>query len=403
MLINEITTTLPDGNSGSVGQFKDDSKKMYMLFDKIKLVKDKTYTFSIWIKSVENDSSMIVYEGTDDVSIYDLEADEWIKIEHTFKSNGKALNLEYEVGEYLIYQGQLEEGDTATEWEFSTADLNEAMAKTYTKATQTSTMFSWLVDDNFSQTNVQLSAEAYIVASKYIKLKGDNIELDGDTKIGDGFTLTADNIDVNSLFAKEINTKMFKLIAEKGIDKSNIQMDDAVLFDVTEYPEGGGAFTKARFYLSKDGASLFSNGDIVITASGAGNSVVIGSDVKFNQNIDFGDTWQNLAINSVFTENDTFEQGGIACKKIANHVFLTISVAKTARFQSQIKVATLPEGYRPKKQIWFETACTGNRRARWRIYTAGDVYLENVYNGDGTADTTTTGLIFAGHTDFWID
>ena len=85
-----------------------------------------------------------------------------------------------------------------------TVEYQDFAEQTRTEFEQSAEKFSWLVADNFSESNVMLSAEAYTAIANNIVLQGNRIILDGDTTVTEGFTLTADNLDVNSIFAQDI-------------------------------------------------------------------------------------------------------------------------------------------------------------------------------------------------------
>ncbi len=92
--------------------------------------------------------------------------------------------------------------------EVSKSSSYEAAKEANTKITevkQTADKINWLVKSGTSESNMQLTDKTYNLMAENITLKGDHIQLDGDTTIGDGFKLMAGNIDVDNLFAQDIN------------------------------------------------------------------------------------------------------------------------------------------------------------------------------------------------------
>lgn len=201
---------LPNGEVGTCGYFSDNKNEMYMLFADVIYNKDDMYTFCIDIKPEQSGSILsIISGGIPSKGVFNLTANAWNHVSFTLESDGNDLNIELTPGAYYVWHGQLISGEEEKDWTPNLSETPQIAQQTRTEYLQTAEMFSWLVSDNFSETNVELSADAYKVASENIILSGSNIQLDGNTTIGSGFLLTADNIDVNSIFAQEITATQF--------------------------------------------------------------------------------------------------------------------------------------------------------------------------------------------------
>lgn len=201
---------LPNGEVGTCGYFSDNKNEMYMLFTDVIYNKGDMYTFCIDIKPEQSGSILsVISGGIPSQGVFNLTANVWNHVAFTLESDGNDLNIELIPGAYYVWHGQLISGEEEKDWTPNLSETPQIAQQTRTEYLQTAEMFSWLVSDNFSETNVELSADAYRVASENIILSGSNIQLDGNTTIGSGFVLTADNIDVNSIFAQEITATQF--------------------------------------------------------------------------------------------------------------------------------------------------------------------------------------------------
>ncbi|MGN0164740.1 MAG: tail fiber domain-containing protein [Lachnospiraceae bacterium] len=149
----------------------------------------------------------------------------------------------------------------SSSYEAAKAAYNKAV-NAYSKAEQTDKEFSWLVADDYSESNVKLSSKAYEVMADNIILNGANIQLDGDTIIGEGFKLSADNIDVIDLAALNATIAGFTIEGNTLsciVDNLDLFTDNPQLYFATgtETPsEYGYSVISSNIELYQQGATI---------------------------------------------------------------------------------------------------------------------------------------------------
>jgi len=184
------------------------------------------FTISYWIKgsgkaNVELDGQVILETQV---------SDEWKKVTKTFDATkNDEVVFSLASGEYYIYQAQIERGNIATDYEEAPEDV-ETTYKTLLSITadgimtevsqkigaqdekisqigQTADLIYLVVKQGSTESKIELTPEVISAIADTIVLKGNHIQLDGDTTVGQGFVLSADHINTNNLIAKMLLVK----------------------------------------------------------------------------------------------------------------------------------------------------------------------------------------------------
>ncbi len=110
--------------------------------------------------------------------------------------------------------------------------------------------------------------------------------------------------------------------------------------------------------------------------------------------------WKNLTLATGVKEGTLC--GTPQYRKIGNHVFIRGSISFTLS-DSTFIFATLPETYRPKNIIYRMCSTGGNRIARLGVRADGSMFIDWIFNLNGTTKFTGSITWLDINIDFFID
>lgn len=213
-VIEEITTTLPDGTDGKCGIISLTAVSSLKL-ENVTEIGEK-YTFSIYVKTDADCEKYILGAK------YNFKAGQWIRIMHKFDADNTYFQLTLPDGTFYLYKAQLEKGTVVTDWHINTDDIEDLLNEC------TTAIGEWCHENDMTF-------------------------IDGG-KIATG-TVTAQQINVNDLFAQNIKaTGTIEGITLKG---SSGEFTEEFRVCI---PEHYGGEEVSYFILCDDGAIKIGSG-----------------------------------------------------------------------------------------------------------------------------------------------
>ena len=338
-MVNElITTVLPDGNTGQCRALHENSTPIAIAINDILEIGEK-YTFSIFVKAYTSGSSGQC--GVNQNSTMIAYTDQWTHIQIPFEAISTDLQVVFTAG-VCVYKAKLEKGSVATVWNYSEADKELFM--------QTQGIGQWCFQNDITK-------------------------IDGG-KIATG-TITADKIDVNNLFAKNITATGIFNIDYSTTDRYGNIYSTRIIND-----RGNGL--KLEAVLERPNWGETHVGSLEIQPRGVEIVGTVNSD-----NI-YDDYWHDVNYASEFECYNSSDIGAeYTC--VNGQVFIR-GIAKpkatiTGGYTTHT-LFTLPEGYRPSKPLQF--LCQGSIHYIWllTIGTNGVVSFSRYRDGNGFVNAT---------------
>lgn len=110
--------------------------------------------------------------------------------------------------------------------------------------------------------------------------------------------------------------------------------------------------------------------------------------------------WKTLSLNSGISVGSLC--GTPSYKKVGHKVYIRGGISFTAQGTNTIMVCTIPSAIKPTHSIYKMTSLSGHRLARIGVSTGGNLFIDWVFNIDGTACTSNIRWLDI-NISFWID
>lgn len=187
--IEQSTMRSPSGKGEICAKIIVDDITTPFVFHGVTTV-DELYTLSFHVYSESTGSVAI---GSDS---FDTES-KWKYCTSEFTASGEDLRLYFTTtGIYYLYETKLESGNKATDWTPAPEDTTDDINSVKAIATQTSTMFNWLVEGNADdKTSLTLT-------STMAELIADKLVIKDST--GSSTIISGGKMDIDKIFAREI-------------------------------------------------------------------------------------------------------------------------------------------------------------------------------------------------------
>lgn len=273
-VLDQLIINSPSGKDEICAKFSINDTTTPFVFHDIVEIGEK-YAFSFYVRS-DSEGSIKIFDNDYETN------NSWDKKEIFFIANEENLSVLFnEIGTYYFYNTQLETGNKVTDWKPAIEDTQIQINKIETTATQTATMFNWLVEGNADdKTSLTLtSTMAELIADKLV-IKDST----GSSTIISGGTMNIDEI-----FARDITAtgtiRGVNLIGATGeftgsVTTTNILATGGTIggYTIGEYVLEGSnvelysGHTGAEAYIKFLGAHISLQDNLKVSASGCASN-----------------------------------------------------------------------------------------------------------------------------------